>query len=111
MTLVRGDRTTRNGSKRFAGIGEISVANGVMSPALVGSWEAVGRELFLGELGVITVQMEDDEGTPLGENYLEPIIWGGNSPSFPLGRFQRVIGIRVNPNISSQNTRKRGRGA
>lgn len=112
IQLVRGDRTTRHGWKRIAGIPETATDNGVVTPSLQESWKAALLPILLPEgVPVKRFDMVNDGGVPAGYVDARLIIWGGNSPSFPMGRKQNVQSLDVKPNITTQNTRKVGRGA
>lgn len=112
VQFVRGNRTTRHGWKRFAGVPETSTDNGIVTPGLQASWTSVLHDALMPEgFPVLRLDILNDEEEPAGFVDVRLIIWGGNDPGFPTGRKQNVVGFDVKPNISTQNTRKIGRGS
>lgn len=105
---VRATRVTRHGWKRFAGIPDVPSwgANNSLTPTAIAAWEDAVTPLF-GEAIVLNRQGSD----PVQTITLIPIIWGGNDPGYPMGRYSLISGISVKANISTQNTRKIGRGS
>jgi len=102
---VRNSRATRHGYKRLAGVSETIVANGQLTPTAFEAANIAGDILFHEPQTWVSVN------EPTRSILVLPIIWGGNDPAYPLGRFSTVDAIVVNPWVSTQNTRKVGRGA
>lgn len=102
---VRQSRATRHGWKRMAGMAEIFQANGVVDAGILTAAQEAATATFNSPI-ILT-----DDADPTHTMQLEGIIWGGNDPAFPLGRYSRILETRVNPRITTQNTRKVGRGS
>lgn len=113
IQLLRGDRTTRHGWKRIAGIPETAAAAGLLTTSYQTLVQNAIRPMIYPATvpPLVTVDLLDSEGEDIGTVDLRAIIWGGNSPSFPTGRYQVVQGFDVKPDITTQNTRKVGRGS
>lgn len=97
---VRASRATRHGWKRFAGILEPQQDDGILLPANLTAWQQAMDVIFDEEVTYA------DPLTPTRTLTLAPIIWGGNDPAFPLGRYSLIAGVQVKEIVSSQNTRK-----
>lgn len=100
IRLNRVTRLTRNGQKRIAGVPESNQANGVVPGSVITSIAAAANALWVAE------PLYDDDTESGRQMVVQGIIWGGNSVAYPLGRYQRIGSVTVNPNITSQNTRK-----
>jgi hypothetical protein len=96
----RSTRITRNGQKRIAGVPESAQTNGVVAPATVNALANAAANLWVDEV------LYDDDTQTGRQLYVQGIIWGGNSPQYPLGRYQIINSCTVNNRITSQNTRK-----
>lgn len=108
---VRFDRTTRHGWIRLPGLPETSQVNGVINAPIVNQInDAIQGSLMPEGAPVLRVVQINDEGDDSTWVDLRLIIWGGNSPAFPLGRYQDVSALDVKNETSTQNTRKVGRG-
>jgi len=103
---VRASRATRHGWKRFAGLPEASASNGQLLPAVLTAWQDNMETLFDENQTFYSSEF------PMTRNItLQPIIWGGNDPDFPLGRYSAIDDVVVSNETTSQVTRKIGRGA
>lgn len=102
---VRQTRATRHGWKRIAGITEAQQDDGILLPGVVTGLQTAAEELW--SLNPF-VEDPNNSARVMG---LQSIIWGGNDVGFPLGRYSGIAGFVVNPEITSQNTRKIGRGS
>lgn len=93
-------RVTRPGQKRFWGLAEIDQASGVLSPETVALFDGLGA-VFAQEL-------------PLWEPALlvslVPLVGSVSPDGQTLQAHQPVTGWSVNRNVSTQNSRKPGRG-
>ncbi len=105
VQLIRGSRATRHGWKRFAGVTEPMALGGVLTGALQADYAAAASTVFNSVVSLV------DPITPSRYINMRGIIWGGNSPDYPLGRYSDIIGVQVKNLISTQNTRKIGRGS
>lgn len=105
IQLVRQTRATRHGYKRLAGIAEQVVQNGQLTSAAYPNYVA-GAQILWGQTTTLT-----NAASPSLQLGLDNIIWGGNDPAFPLGRYSPIADVSVDPWIRTQNTRKVGRGA
>jgi hypothetical protein len=112
VQFLRGDRTTRHGWKRFGGVPETFQAGGELTSGAITQWTTDMQTLYFPTLSpIVNVDLIDPGDDAIGSVGLRAIIWGGNSPAFPMGRYQPIEGILVKPNVSTQNTRKVGRGS
>lgn len=98
--LVVGTRSTKPGSKRFPGVLEVDNANGVLQLTYFNPLVAL--------LNVMTTQMI--LGAPAATTELNPIITK-KDPDGIVTATQAVTGYLINSEISSQNSRKTGRGS
>lgn len=96
-----GSRVTRAGSKRFPFALEADNLNGVASAAFVTLCQAV---LTACTVGVIL-------GAPALAVELVPVVRGVGNSNPPVVSYQRIISTQVNTYLSTQNSRKFGRGA
>lgn len=103
---VRASRATRHGWKRVSGVPETSASNGQLIPANLTAWQGIADLLWLG-----TKTYESPVFPETRSISFQPIIWGGNDPDFPLGRYSTIEDVAVSPELTTQNTRKIGRGA
>lgn len=103
---VRASRATRHGWKRFSGVPETSTTGNILIPAMQAAWAAAAEDLFGGAF-----TLESSEFPETRSITFVPIIWGGNDPGYPLGRYSYIEDVVVKQNITTQNTRKRNRGS
>lgn len=105
MQQVRQTRATRHGWKRFAGITENQVVgNTLTSPGLL-TWQDIADGLFDGTFVLPSIEFPETRSLTL-----RPIIWGGNDPRYPFGRYSDISSVVVKNVVTTQNTRKVGRG-
>jgi len=100
IRLVVGSRATRPGQKRIAYLTESDNMNGVLQSAFVA---------LLQPLGVI-ISNDMTMGAPTLATVLHPIVCRKDA-SGVVTAHQKVVGYLISPYVSSQNTRKIGRGA
>ena len=100
--LVRTDRSTRNGAKRFAGILEAQVTGNELSDPTNAGWVAIETALAA-DLAVT--------GSGGGAATLSPCIvrFGGLDP-LQITELNLVSEAQVRVNVTTQNSRKPGRG-
>lgn len=96
----RQTRLTRNGQKRIAGVLEGAQSNGQITNAQALALELATQTIFNGNM-----EITDSFGSGLGMT-LEPIIWGGNDPAYPTGKFNSIVSLSVSRYLTTQNTRK-----
>jgi len=96
-----GSRITRAGSKRFPFALEADNVNGVVGAAFVGLCQAV---LTACTVGVIL-------GAPALAVELVPMVRGVGNSNPPVVSYQQVVSTQVNTYLSTQNSRKFGRGS
>jgi len=110
---VRSNKITRHGWTRLAGMTEVDNQSGNISldwRNMVAGWAdaiiipAVGA-------GFVNLPLYDSSESSYGEVACRAIIWGGNDPGFPLGRYQPVGSYAIKARITTQNTRKIGAGS
>lgn len=99
VRLTVGSRLTRPGQKRFIGTTEGDQSDGVLGSSLVTPVNT--------HMAVMTAPMI--LGAPAATIVLNPIVTGLVSPG-NYGRHQPIEGWVTNPNVSTQNSRKFGRG-
>lgn len=102
---VRSSRATRHGWKRFTGITELSVVGNELTSAYLTNWQTAVANLFVENQELISAEFPETRSITI-----QPIIWGGNDPDFPLGRYSTIENSVVKANVTTQNTRKAGRG-
>lgn len=102
---VRETRATRHGWKRFAGLTEAQVSGNAIDPTWMDEWINVGQVLFNG-----LTTLDSAEFPTTRSITFQPIIWGGNDPAFPLGRYSAISSVVVSSQVTSQVSRKQGRG-
>lgn len=100
----RHDRTTRNGYKRIGGVPTSQNTGGQLAASYVTSWQNDAPKVF------DDPQTLTDYATESLYVHSVPIIWGGNSPAYPLGRIGYIDGLTINPKLTTQNSRKIGHG-
>jgi len=100
VRLVVGTRATRPGQKRYSILYEGDQADGVLGSAPITAVNAL--------MAVLTAQMT--LGAPAALTVLNPIITRKDTAGFVTAD-QPITGFLVNPNVTSQNTRKIGRGS
>lgn len=98
--LVVGTRATRPGQKRYPGVYEGDNSAGVVGSALLGAVQA--------SLTVMTASML--LGAPAATVRLQPIVTRIVPPGVITG-YQNITGYLVNQNLTTQNSRKFGRGS
>jgi len=107
IKLVVSTRQVRPGSKRISGVGEAAVGNGgaILTPQLT-------------VLNTLADQMTQNLVSLLTLDVMLPVIVGFPHPVSPTGRPARltrvdfpVVSASVMPTLTTQNTRKYGRGA
>lgn len=98
--LVRQSKITRHGYKRFSGLVETDVTKGTLTSGVRDAWTDFLTQWFM-----------NDYVADLGSgsvSHMKPIIWG--KPSLDPVRSSRqnlIIGVHVNPNTGTANSRKR----
>lgn len=110
---VRSNKITRHGWTRLAGMTEVDNQAGNISTDwrnMVSDW---GDLIVRPEVGVsfVNLPLINSDDTPYGEIAAQAIIWGGNDPGYPLGRYQPVSSYQIKTRITTQNTRKIGSGS
>jgi len=100
VRLVVGTRATKPGGKRFAGLTEADQASGVLNTLITTPMIAL--------MNVMTANMT--LGAPAALNELNPIVARKDANGF-VTAWQPITGYLINPNVSTQNSRKFGRGA
>lgn len=100
VRLVVGTRVTRPGQKRFAFLAELDNVSGNLNSA--------SRTLFVSLLNVMTVDML--LGAPAATVELSPRVTRRDAQGFVVAS-QPITGYLINNQLTSQNTRKVGRGA
>lgn len=103
---VRQSRLTRHGWKRFSGIPEAGANGDTLAPTYRGNWQTVMETLF-----PTTFTLDSVEFPGTRSITFQPIIWGGNDPAYPAGRYSAIANVVVSNILTTQNTRKRGRGS
>lgn len=98
ITFNVADRAVRPGSKRYAGLVEEDNANGVLSDSLQALYATLAEKL-IEDVTVVDPAMSGIF-----------VIYGRENDSRPVPVSRPVVGYKVSPNISSQNSRKFGRG-
>lgn len=111
IKLIRTTKSTRQGQKRFSPVSETDSTSGVFSSGLITAAEALGDAL------IAALDVDDGSGNTAT---LIPVIYGEALPERPSKRggtlpardaFKNPIGgYSVNPLVTSQVTRKPGRG-
>lgn len=101
MRLVVGTNVTRPGQKRFGGIGEADNNSGSLGAAATAAVEALGA-VAAGHLLL---------GAPTALLELQCVVVRKDQATGGVTAFQEVTGVVVNPYLTTQNTRKFGRGS
>lgn len=99
VRLTVGTRLTRPGQKRFFGLTETDNDGGPIGSAFL--------TLLNAHMAVLDSQIT--LGAPAALVTLDPIVTSRDAAGTVIN-YQNVTGYVINPNISSQNTRKPGRG-
>lgn len=100
--LLRGSKLTRSGFKRFVGVVEDQTGGNVYQPAFL---SGVELSAVIDALGQPVVS-----GAPGVDLSMRPVIVGKNRPT-PLGFvFQPVVGVEFQDIVTTQVSRKPGRG-
>lgn len=109
VKLIPSNRLVRPGSKRIAGVADVSVDSyGTLGSGVAALFNTFGSKL--------------DDTIPLGllgaDGYLIPVILGKAHPSSPTGRPARasdvvvpIVNYACSQIVTTQKTRQRGRGA
>jgi hypothetical protein len=100
VRLVVGTRATRPGQKRFAYLYEGDNNQGILGSALI--------SLVNAHMAIMTASML--LGAPAATAVLQPIVTRRDAQGF-VTAYQNIQGYLVNPFITTQNSRKPGRGA
>lgn len=109
IQFIRASRLTRHGWKRIAGLTEGSVTlNDLTVDAIDDINAAIAGALVVG--GAVFPQIDTD-GDTVGEFTIEPVIVGDPIPPSSLFRINSVNSVIVKPQVTTQNTRKVGRGS
>jgi len=86
-------KETRRGYKRFAGVPEGSISDGVLTPAALATWEAIALSCL--------------QPLPAGGNSYQPMVYGKAIPSDPARSVVNIVtSIVARPRITSQVSRK-----
>lgn len=101
MRLTVSSRVTRPGQKRFWGLAEGDNVSGQLQAAGIALWEALAPKFD----SVITL------GAPVATGTLAPIIVRIDRVTGDITASQNVDGHILNHNLSTQNSRKFGRGS
>lgn len=100
MRLTVATRTTRPGQKRFIGLTEGDNVNGILGVDMIAAVEALSVKFDS------TIAL----GVPVATGVLDPIICRIDRATGDVTASQLVTGHVINSNITSQNSRKYGRG-
>lgn len=102
VTLRRATKLTRNGSKRFAGVCELSVVNGAMS---LTAGQKGNMETFCGQIPELS-----GVNQPTVKYNLDVVIVGRSLVNgeyvLDLSKVNNVLNAQVNARATTQNTRK-----
>jgi hypothetical protein len=109
VQYVRSSKITRHGWKRFAGVPETFSSGNALTPGAITAWNAIILNLM--NPAGITVDQYDVEDNIIGEVFMRPVIVGQPVPPSDLIRIQVPASVAVRPNLTTQNTRKIGRGS
>lgn len=101
MRLTVANRSTRPGQKRFIGLTEGDNVNGILGADMIAAVEALSVKFD----GTITL------GSPVATGVLDPIVCRVNRETGEITASQLVTGHVINSNITTQNSRKYGRGS
>lgn len=101
VRLTVGTRTTRPGQKRFWGMVEADNSDGIAGSNLYDATEAAAEKFS----SVITL------GAPVATGTLTPEIVRINRATGDIVAYQDVTGFLVNTELTTQNSRKFGRGS
>lgn len=112
VQFLRGDRTTRHGWKRFAGVPESFQSAGVLTSGAVAQWNTDMSTLYYpSPVPVVDVDLIDPADDVVGTVSLRAIIFGEHIGNPPGSRYQPIQGFEVKNELTTQNTRKIGRGS
>jgi hypothetical protein len=100
IRLTVGSRETRPGPKRFPVLYEGDQNNGTLGAAVTTAANAL--------MAVMTEPMI--LGAPAATIVLNPVVAGRDTPTGDFTRIQPVVGWVTNPRVTTQNSRKFGRG-
>lgn len=100
VRLVVGSRLTRPGQKRLAGVQEVDQAGGVLIPGTIAIYKT-----FV-DVAASTIVL----GAPAAGTTLIPKVFRKGAGGTILAE-QTITGTIVNPNVTTQNSRKFGRGS
>jgi hypothetical protein len=99
LRLTVGNTTTRPGQKRFPFLSNVDVVGNALTATYATLLDAVGAH----------IDQPLTLGSPVVAGVLQPVIGGTVVAGFPTV-YQDVIGHVTNPYVTSQVSRKRGRG-
>ena len=105
VQLVRQTRATRHGWKRVAGMAEASANGDTLTPTYRTNLQNAINALY-----PTTFTLDSVEFPATRSITFQPIIWGDNDPAYPQGRYSAIANAVVSDLMTTQNTRKRGRG-
>lgn len=97
---VRGSRLTRNGWLRLPGTNEATVNGNEVAPATRTALQNALTPLLVNELFIVRGEYEDNTVGLAG------IIWAGNAPGYPLGKYQQIAAVDVRTIVGSQDSRR-----
>ena len=109
VQYLRSSKLTRHGWKRFAGIPETFSVGNTLTPGAVVAWTNIIDNLMNPE-GILVPQ-QDVGGDPVGDVFMRPVIVGLPVPPSEAYRVQIPSSVAVKSLITTQNTRKIGRGS
>lgn len=98
ITFNVSNRNVRPGSKRIAGLVEEDQADGVLNDSLIGLYNTLAVKL------IDDVTVADPAMSGIF------VIYGRENNNRPTPVSEPVVGYKTSPNVSSQNSRKFGRG-
>ena len=103
IRLARATKLTRNGYKRYAGIDESNYTDGVLTSASQNAWQANVADVLATGIG---------PSSSSAQFVFESVIVGRVpvTGAYDLNRVNEVTSAVVQPNVTTQNTRKFGRG-
>jgi len=102
-------KITRNGYKRIAGLTDTAVSGNDLSPATISDLNGFIENCL--NVDGSTYQFINSTEDNIGECFLRPIIVGTQTVENPDFRYQVPAGVSVQSRVTSQNTRKVGRGS
>lgn len=109
VQYLRSSKLTRHGWKRFAGIPEALTVGNSLAAGNITAWTQIIENLMNPE--GVTIPQQDAGGNVVGTAFMRPVIVGLPVPPSEAYRIQVPASVAVKSLISTQNTRKVGRGA